>query len=397
MHALTMLHNILTESCPEVHAKRIASLLATVEAVVSGSRLALSDLGRALPGPVAVKHNIKRIDRLLGNRALHTETPGLYEALARRRLTGVTTPLIIIDWSDLTPDRRWQLLRASMAVEGRSITLYEQVHPQSCATAPHVHKAFLARLATILPPGCIPILITDAGFRGPWFKLVNRMGWHWIGRIRNRDMVRPMGGVPWTGCKALYVKATAGAQSLGQFEYVRSNPISCRLVLIKRHRQGRHKKGRLGKVARSRHSLKNARAQQEPWLLVVCPGLAHLSADAVVAVYAQRMQIEETFRDLKSERFGLGFNSSRSIQKDRLSVLLLIACLASFVLRLIGEAGKARKLDLQFQSNTRRSRPVLSVISLALQLVRHGLAAFPPRELNAALARLRYDHPALQL
>lgn len=396
MHALTMLHNIVAESCPEVHAKRLASLLITVEAVISGSRLALSDLGRALPGPVAVKHNIKRIDRLLGNRALHAETAGLYEALARQHLAGVITPLIIIDWSDLTPDRRWQLLRASMALEGRSITLYEQVHPESCAASPRVHKTFLARLATLLPPGCIPILITDAGFRGPWFKLVNRMGWYWIGRIRNRDMVRPMDG-SWTGCKALYVKATARAQSLGQFEYVRSNPTACRLVLIKRACQGRHKKGRLGKVTRSRHSLKNAHSQREPWLLAVCPKLAHLSAGAVVAAYAQRMQIEEAFRDLKSERFGLGFNSSRSTGKDRLSVLLLIACLASFVLRLIGEVGKARKLHLQFQSNTRRSRPVLSVISLALQLIRHRMAAFPPREFNAALARLRYDHPVLQL
>lgn len=168
-------------------------------------------------------------------------------------------------------------------------------------------------------------------------------------------------------------------------------------MLIKRACQGRHKKGRLGKVVRSRHSLKNASSKPKPWLLAVCPGLAHLSAKAVVAAYAQRMQIEETFRDLKSERFGLGFNASRSARKDRLSVLLLIACLASFVLRLIGEAGKARQLDLQFQSNTRRIRPVLSVISLALQLVHHGVAAFPPRELNAALARLRYNHPALQL
>lgn len=178
MHALTMLHNILGKSCSEVHAKPLASLMAAVEAVVSGSRVALSDLGRALRGPVAVKHNIKRIDWLLGNCTLHAETAGLYEALARQHLAGVSTPLIIIDWSDLTPDRHWQLLRASMALEGRSITLYEQVHPESCAAAPRVHKAFLARLATILPPDCIPILLTDAGFRGPWFKLVNRMGWY---------------------------------------------------------------------------------------------------------------------------------------------------------------------------------------------------------------------------
>jgi len=76
---------------------------------------------------------------------------------------------------------------------------------------------------------------------------------------------------------------------------------------------------------------------------------------------------------------------------------VLVGCLASFVPRLIGEAGKAKQLDFQFQSNTRRSRPVLSMITLALQLVQHGMAAFPTRELGAALERLRYDHPALQL
>ncbi len=354
-------------------------------------------MGRGLSGSVAVKHNIKRIDRLLGNSALHTELPRLYEALVRQCLAGMSMPLIVIDWSDLTPDRQWQLLRASVAIEGRSMTLYEEVHPQACATSSRVHQAFLTQLAAMLPTGCVPILITDAGFRGAWFRLVNRMGWYWIGRIRNRDMVSPVNVDTWAGCKTLYPLAASRAQSLGQYNYVRNHPVPCRLVLIKRIKQGRHKKGKLGNRVHSNQSLKSARAQREPWLLAVCPKLTHLSAQAVVAVYAQRMQIEESFRDLKSERFGLGFSANRSTQKDRLGVLLLVGCLAAFVLRLIGEVGKAKQLDFQFQSNTRRSRPVLSVITLALQLVQHGMAAFPPRELGAALERLRYDHPVLQL
>lgn len=397
MHALTILHRILSTSIPEIHAKRLDSLLAAVEAVVTGSRLTLSDMGRGLRGSVTVKHNIKRIDRLLGNSTLHTELPTLYEALIQQSLDGIAMPLIVIDWSDLTSDRKWQLIRASVAIEGRSMTLYEEVHPQSSATSPQVHQVFLTRLATMLPPACVPILITDAGFRGTWFRLVNRMGWYWIGRIRNRDMVSPASDDAWMGCKTLYALATAKAKSLGQYRYVRSQPVLCRLVLVKRIQRNRHKKGKLGQKVRSNQSLKNARAQREPWLLAASPKLAHLSAQAVVAVYAQRMQIEESFRDLKSERFGLGFSANRSTQKDRLGVLLLVACLASFVLRLIGEAGKARQMEFQFQSNTRRSRPVLSVITLALQLVQHGMAAFPPREFRQALERMRYDHPVLQL
>ena len=191
MHAITILHRILSTSFPEIHAKRLASLLAAVEAVVTGSRLTLSDMGRGLTGRSPSSTTSNASTACSATTSLHTEIPKLYEALVRQCLDGISMPLIVIDWSDLTPDRQWQLLRASVAVEGRSMTLYEQVHPQSRATSPRVHQAFLTQLATMLPTGCVPILITDAGFRGAWFRLVNRMGWYWIGRIRNRDMVSP--------------------------------------------------------------------------------------------------------------------------------------------------------------------------------------------------------------
>jgi hypothetical protein len=77
MLALTILHRILSSSFPEIHAKRLTCLLAAVESVVTGSRLTLRDMGRGLHGQVTVKHNIKRIDRLLGNDSLHTEIPKL--------------------------------------------------------------------------------------------------------------------------------------------------------------------------------------------------------------------------------------------------------------------------------------------------------------------------------
>ncbi len=40
--------------------------------------------------------------------------------------------VVVVDGSDLTCDQRWQLLRASVVIEGRSVTvtLYEEAHPQ---------------------------------------------------------------------------------------------------------------------------------------------------------------------------------------------------------------------------------------------------------------------------
>ena len=109
----------------------------------------------------------------------------------------------------------------------------------------------------------------------------------------------------------------------------------------------------------------------------------------MVSVYARRMQIEEEFRDLKNEHLGLGFAANRSSQGERLGVLLLVACLASFVLRLIGEIARAHHLERQCQSNTRRSRAVLSCINLARQLAGKGQVIFPYYEFMAALRHLR--------
>src|SRR5271165_2867386 len=98
MHAMSILHRALVNCCPRIHAKRLASLMAAVEATLLGSKLALSDLGRGLRSQVAVRYSIKRVDRLLGNVALHDEAPRVYEAIVRQCLVGVKTPLIIIDW-----------------------------------------------------------------------------------------------------------------------------------------------------------------------------------------------------------------------------------------------------------------------------------------------------------
>jgi len=45
-------------------------------------------------------------------------------------LSGLAEPLIVIDWSDLKEDQSLHLLRASLPVGGRSLTLYEEVHTQ---------------------------------------------------------------------------------------------------------------------------------------------------------------------------------------------------------------------------------------------------------------------------
>ena len=251
------------------------------------------------------------------------------------------------------------------------MTLYEEVHPQNHYGQRRVHKRFLERLAQIVPAGCRVIMMTDAGFRSSWFQLVAAHGWDWIGRIRNRDLIRGADGT-WQPAKSFYPRATTRARDLGRFTYVRSNPIGCRLALIKQAPKGRHRINIYGKKRKGRQSTKNAASQREPWLLASSIGLEHLGAQAIVRLYAQRMRIEQSFRDIKNPRLGMGLSSARSRGRVRLEMLLLLAHLAAFVLRLIGESAKQEQLELQFQSTNRRQRREISVITLARRLIDDG-------------------------
>jgi hypothetical protein len=368
MHAGSIVARVLGPCLEGLHAKRAAACQRAVIAVLLGAALSLSAIALGVRSGTAYRHRIKSVDRLLGNAALQAVRGELYGALAARWLSGVRQLLLVIDWSDLTPDQNWHWLRASVAVEGRSVTLYEEVHPQRRLANPKVHERFLARVAELLPAGCEPIVMTDAGFRAPWFKAVTARGWGFIGRIRGRDMVQRAAG-PWLRATALYGQATAQARNLGTHNYVRSNPIEVRLVLVKLPARARHRLNIYGQPRAGRTSRNCARAARDPWLLAASRGLDHLTANTIVRLYAQRMRIEQSFRDTKNLRFGQGLNTTRSRTRERLQMLLLIGHLAAFVQRLIGEDAQAHQLQLNFMSTCRTTRPEISVLTLARRIL----------------------------
>jgi hypothetical protein len=281
-------------------------------------------------------------------------------------------PVILVDWSDLKADQSLHLLRAALPVGGRALTLYEEVHPQSKLNNQLVHIRFLRRLAERLPPGTEPIIVADAGFKVPFYRAVERRGWRWVGRVRGRDLLRLE--QHWVSCKTLFRRANTIPTRLGPGQWVRSNPLPALLILVKQPPQGRRSKTAAGKRARSKKSTQAARSAREPWLLVASPRLAKLTARQVVRLYRQRMQIEEGFRDLKSQHYGEGLERSRSRRAGRFTVLVLIASLAAFLLWLLGTAATQQGLDQRLRPGSRKrnaySRLFLARLLLTLQSYR---------------------------
>lgn len=197
MHADAILTRVLDPCLTSLHAKRAATVRRATKALLGGGITSLSAIALSLGGDTALKHRIKSVDRLLGNSGLHLARGELYRCVAQRWLKGLSPLLVVVDWSDLSQDQRWQLLRASVVVEGRSVTLYEEVHPQKLLGNAKVHRCFLQRLAEILPVGSEPMVMTDAGFHAPWFKAVMAQGWQFVGRVRGGNRVRLGDTGPW--------------------------------------------------------------------------------------------------------------------------------------------------------------------------------------------------------
>src|SRR5215217_5136481 len=151
MHALDILQQRIRAGCTRMHSKRLQAVLACVGAALRVQRITVSDLGRALPSAAHPKHSIKRVDRLAGNAHLRQERSSIYAVITRWLLAGTSRPIIVIDWSDLNPQRSWQLLRAAVPIGGRTLTLYEEVHPLPRLANPRVQRAFLRQLKAILP------------------------------------------------------------------------------------------------------------------------------------------------------------------------------------------------------------------------------------------------------
>lgn len=388
MHARKIVNGLLVGCLSCLHGKRAELIRVAVWSALNGGRLSLSQLARSLPPEGAMRHRIKRIDRLLGNAAVYGARMFIYQAVAAHWLAEIRQLLIVVDWSGVTPDQKWHLLRASIAVDGRSVTLYEEIHPQRKYGDRGVHRRFLAKLAKLLPEGCMPIIMTDAGFRSTWFDMVTQRRWQWIGRIRGKDMVCTA-GESWRRCTEVYAEASAQVKVFADAQYVRSHPTPCRLVLVKRQAQGRCRRTRQEKSSRAHSSLKAARSGREPWLLASSPGLGHLDPEAIVSLYAQRMRIEQSFRDLKNERGGLGLSASRSRSGKRLEILLLIGHLASWLLRLIGECAEQCQMQLQFQSVPRLKHKEISVMTLARRVIDAGGNWFRRLPITDALPLIR--------
>jgi hypothetical protein len=111
---------------PKLHEKQAEALRAGVTAATEGASEP-EPTDAIDPWAGALRYRVKRMDRLLGNEAIHARRGEIYGILARDWLKEIGALLMGVGGSPVTADQQGQLLRASVAVESQSVALYEPV------------------------------------------------------------------------------------------------------------------------------------------------------------------------------------------------------------------------------------------------------------------------------
>ncbi|AWH87666.1 IS4 family transposase [Limnobaculum parvum] len=377
------------------HKYRQNALLDATIALISGASLTLTSIGRYLPGAAQVKNKIKRVDRLLGNESLHRDIPLIFKGIITMLTQKLSLCVIAVDWSGY-PSQQYHVLRASLLCDGRSLPLLSWIVSSEKQQNSQIQKAFLDALAGAVNPKARVIIVTDAGFQNAWFRHIQSLGWDFIGRVRGNIQMRlDSKGEYWFRRQEL--QASSKPEYLGPGTLARAEYARCdgHFYLHKKASKGRHYKRSRCRPTRLSQVNDARNAAREPWLIF--SNTNDFKPREIMKLYSRRMQIEQNFRDEKSERFGFGLRASYSRSAGRMRVLSLLATLSTIVLWLIGYHAENRGLHLRYQANSIKSRRVISYLTLAENVLRHSPLILRRTVLSTVLNHLAKTYQSMVL
>jgi hypothetical protein len=282
-------------------------------------------LGRAMEGPTAAKHRIKRVWRFFRNPGVECldVSKALFESLAPSQGRIV----ILCDWTDLSP---FQQLVFSLPRDGRSLpflslTIYKQAGEHAMV---NTERKALGYLAGICPQGREVVFVADRGFGNTrWIRDVRKWGWGFVQRVSGNlhvDVEECCAAVA-----DLAVVKGAAVKDWGEGLLTDENPTLVRIVSV----WEQHAK--------------------EPWVLVT--DRSDFPAE-IVRIYKRRMWIEGTFRDLKNRNWGLGLDATRLSQPHRHDRLFIVLAVGYAILTAFGAAAETLGVDQMLKANTENTR-----------------------------------------
>jgi hypothetical protein len=315
----------------DFHAKRVLSLANGVVGTIHAAALAVHFIGEglALAEGLDPKHAIKQVDRLLSNPAISVETfftQWVPFVLAERKAIRVA-----LDWTEFDRDGQTTIALYLLTRHGRATPLlWKTVKKSDLKQRQGAYEdAIVERLHELLKPDVRVTLLADRGFGDQArYEHLGRLGFSFVIRFRENILVESADGESKTAAE--WVPSNGRAKHLRKARVTADRAYVGAVVCVK------------------------SAGMSQAWCLVT--NRTDLSATEVIELYGRRFTIEETFRDQKDLRFGMGLSSTHIKDPARRDRLLMLAAFAQGLLTLLGAASEASGLDRYLKANTVKKR-----------------------------------------
>ena len=316
----------------DLHAKRVLSLANATVGVVHGAALGVSTIGRALAQArgLKAKHAVKQVDRLLSNEGINVWA--LFASWAPMVVAQRTEAVVALDWTDFDDDDQTTICIYLLTKHGRATPLvwYTVAKSGLKGNRCDAEDMVLRRLHEVLPKGVHVTLLADRGFGDvALYKFLK-------GELSFDFVIRFRGCIHVTDAKGEKRTAEEWLYSNGRARMLRDARVTEKEEFLP------------GVVVVKQKDMKDA------WYLAT--SLSATNASVVVKLYGRRFTIEESFRDAKDWRFGMGLVHVRITDCDRRDRMLLISAMAISLLTLLGAAAEAVGLDKTLKTNTVKRR-----------------------------------------
>jgi hypothetical protein len=268
----------------DLHAKRVASLADATVGALQGAQLAVGALGRALAvaRELDSKHAIKQVDRFFSNTGV--DVWKLFASWVPFVVGGRPEIDVALDWTDFDRDGQSTIAIYLITKHGRATPLvWKSVLKSEMEGWRNEHEdVLLERFAEVVPPGTKVMVLADRGFgdQALYELLKDQLGFDFVVRFRG------------------IVKVTSAyGETKPAKQWV---PTSGRPLLLKGASVTKARREVAGVVC------VKAKGMKEPWCLATSH--ADKAGAEIVKLYGKRFTIEESFRDLKNLRFGMGLS-----------------------------------------------------------------------------------------
>lgn len=316
-----------------LHAKQLGAMSTILRGTLGAGRLSITAVGRALGELVGddARHHIKQVDRFVGNHKL--DDADLQRRWTRHVLQGMTRVVLAIDWTDFDADDQSVIAIHAIGDKGRATPLvWETVDKRKLkANRNRLETLVIERLHESVPEDVELILLADRGFGDvERYAQLDNLGWYYVIRFRGVVRMSVAGGEPTPS--ATFVPPG------GRSKLHRDVKLTARRIDV------------------AGVTLVKQKGMKDSWILATRLPEDMMKASTAKNLYAKRFRIEETFRDLKDPRYGVGLSTVKVSTPLRRNRLLLLQAMAHALLEVLGKASENLGMDRGLSAGTAKKR-----------------------------------------